>query len=166
RETAEVVARELGELPPGTRLLIGFDRPVVEALVPPAVNLDAPEVVDEVHEQQDEADLLDGVEADPRVASAAGNSVGPGDTAASAAGAAAIGSAIEALRRKGFGRLLVDVSSGRAVAFDDIDPATLKDRSILQVVVDRVQLNGEDIRQRLTDSIETAYLEGGGAAWA
>src|SRR5438874_1247303 len=85
RETAEVVARELGELPPGTRLLIGFDRPVVEALVPPAVNLDAPEVVDEVHEQQDEADLLDGVEADPRVASAAGNSVGAGDTAASAA---------------------------------------------------------------------------------
>jgi excinuclease ABC subunit A len=34
------------------------------------------------------------------------------------------------------------------------------------VVVDRVQLNGEDLRQRLTDSIETAYLEGGGAAWA
>jgi excinuclease ABC subunit A len=29
-----------------------------------------------------------------------------------------------------------------------------------------VQLSGEDLRQRLTDSIETAYLEGGGAAWA
>ena len=27
-------------------------------------------------------------------------------------------------------------------------------------------LSGEDLRQRLTDSIETAYLEGGGAAWA
>jgi excinuclease ABC subunit A len=37
---------------------------------------------------------------------------------------------------------------------------------MLQVVVDRVQLNGDDLRQRLTDSIETAYLEGGGAAWA
>jgi excinuclease ABC subunit A len=34
------------------------------------------------------------------------------------------------------------------------------------VVVDRVQLGGDDTRQRLTDSIETAYREGGGAAWA
>src|SRR6266699_399904 len=31
RETAEVVARRLGELPEGTRLLIGFDLPIVEA---------------------------------------------------------------------------------------------------------------------------------------
>ena len=34
------------------------------------------------------------------------------------------------------------------------------------MIVDRLQVTGEDIRQRLTDSIETAYLEGGGAAWA
>ena len=38
-----------------------------------------------------------------------------------------------------------------------------RDRQLLQVVVDRVQLGGEDLRQRLTDSIETSYLEGGGA---
>src|SRR5205814_4456157 len=31
RETAEVVARQLGELPEGTRLLLGFDLPVLEA---------------------------------------------------------------------------------------------------------------------------------------
>ena len=31
RETAEVVARQLGELPAGTRLLLGFDLPIVEA---------------------------------------------------------------------------------------------------------------------------------------
>src|SRR5512145_1081293 len=31
RETAEVVARRLGALPEGTRLLIGFDMPVVDA---------------------------------------------------------------------------------------------------------------------------------------
>jgi hypothetical protein len=31
RETAEVVARRLGALPEGTRLLIGFDMPVVAA---------------------------------------------------------------------------------------------------------------------------------------
>jgi excinuclease ABC subunit A len=46
---------------------------------------------------------------------------------------------------------------------------------VLQIVVDRVQLGAEPaspgddastaMRQRLTDSIETAYLEGGGAAW-
>src|SRR5712671_4381409 len=30
RETAEVVARQLGELPPGTRLLLGFDLPIVD----------------------------------------------------------------------------------------------------------------------------------------
>ena len=83
-----------------------------------------------------------------------------------APGAAAVAATIETLRRKGFGRLLVDRASGQAVPFDDIAPAALTDRSTLQVVVDRVQLNGEDLRQRLTDSIETAYLEGGGAAWA
>src|ERR687895_849508 len=31
RETAEVVARRLGELPEGTRLLVGFDMPIVTA---------------------------------------------------------------------------------------------------------------------------------------
>src|SRR6059036_2721524 len=31
RETAEVVARQLGQLPVGARLLLGFDLPVVEA---------------------------------------------------------------------------------------------------------------------------------------
>src|SRR5205823_9511963 len=75
----------------------------------------------------------------------------------------AIAETIANLRKKGFARLLVD---GRAIGFDDVAPAQLADRTVLQVVVDRVQLNGEDLRQRLTDSIETAYLEGGGAAWA
>jgi excinuclease ABC subunit A len=80
----------------------------------------------------------------------------------------AIASSIQALRRKGFGRLLVD---GRAIAFADIVPADLGDRSTLQVVVDRIQLDEalsatDELRRRLTDSIETSYLEGGGAAWA
>src|SRR5476649_1394242 len=52
RETAEVVARQLGELPSGTRLLIGFDLPVVDASESIA---DTPEV-DELGEQTDEAD--------------------------------------------------------------------------------------------------------------
>ncbi len=148
RETAEVVARQLGDLPAGTRLLIGFDLPVIDASAPAPVNGDMAEAVDEVHEQEN-GGLLPGL-VDAPIGEVSGT------------GAAAIAATIETLRRKGFGRLLID---GRAVPFDDIDPAGL-DRSMLQVVVDRVQLNGEDLRQRLTDSIETAYLEGGGAAWA
>src|ERR1700720_31958 len=49
RETAEVVARQLGELPPGTRLLLGFDLPVVDVSVS---NAEAPEV-DEMVERDE-----------------------------------------------------------------------------------------------------------------
>ncbi len=48
---------------------------------------------------------------------------------------------------------------------EDVDPATLRDRPILQVIVDRLKVES-DIRARLTDSVETAYAEGGGAAFA
>src|SRR5512134_901139 len=47
RETAEVVARRLGLLPAGTRLLIGYDMPVValpDAI--PAADLDEGETLD------------------------------------------------------------------------------------------------------------------------
>jgi excinuclease ABC subunit A len=156
RETAEVVARQLGELPGGTRLLLGFDLPVVET----TATTDAREV-DELAEIAEETESTDGRDS----------ATGRGPEAAPAAGppAAAVTATIENLRKKGFARLLVD---GRAVALDDVNPASLADRSVLRVVVDRVQLDGpggqadEGQRQRLTDSIETAYLEGGGAAWA
>ena len=69
---------------------------------------------------------------------------------------------LAALRRKGFGRLYVD---GETVSLEDVDSATLKDRPLLQVIVDRLKVDG-DLRTRLTDSIETAYTEGGGAAFA
>jgi excinuclease ABC subunit A len=142
RETAEVVARRLSELTAGTRLLLGFDLPVVEATTSTA----ATEDVDELSEQAD--DLL------PMPADAPAPQ-------ASAPGAAAVAATIESLRRKGFARLLID---GQAVPFDDVEPAAVG--GTLRVVVDRLQLNGDDLRQRLTDSIETSYLEGGGAAWA
>jgi excinuclease ABC subunit A len=151
RETAEVVARQLGQLAPGTRLLLGFDLPVVEAapLTGDAAEVDElSEVVDENGESASEAPT--GPPSARR---------GSSDNSARA-----IAETIEALRRKGFGRLLVD---GRAVAFDDVEAADLAGRTLLQVVVDRVQISGSDEdRQRLTDSIETAYREGGGAAWA
>src|SRR5437588_12850586 len=56
RETAEVVARERGPLPAGTRLLIGFDLPVVDTTAGPS---DATEV-DELAEVVDGEDGQDG----------------------------------------------------------------------------------------------------------
>jgi excinuclease ABC subunit A len=142
RETAEVVARQLGELPAGTRLLLGFDLTVVETTSAADTR---------------EVDELAEITEEPGVSAAGEPSANGGPSAA------AISATIEGLRRKGFARLLID---GRAVAFDDIPSAALAGRSTLQVVVDRVQLEGPGDAQRLTDSIETAYLEGGGAAWA
>jgi excinuclease ABC subunit A len=137
RETAEVVATELLARPEGTRLLIGFDLPVVA---------------------MSEADDADGA---PAAEEADGADVE--ERATRRVGAdASLRATLDALRRKGFGRVLVD---GQAVALEDVDAARLRDRSALQVVVDRVKVEG-DILARLTDSIEMAYREGGGAAWA
>jgi excinuclease ABC subunit A len=158
RETAEVVAAELAKLTAGTRLLIGFDLPVIET------SANAQEV-DELHEvvgeQSEDAGsaTADGARAAEREPSSEASQNGDRTHGAAAA-------AIETLRRKGFRRLLVD---DRAVTIDDLDPATmaaLSSKPMLQVVVDRLALEGDELRQRLTDSIETAYLEGGGAAWA
>ena len=73
-----------------------------------------------------------------------------------------IAESLNALRRRGFGRLLV---GGQAVPFEEINPASLRGQTTLEVVVDRVRIEG-DLRSRLTDSIETSYQEGGGAAFA
>jgi excinuclease ABC subunit A len=132
RETAEVVAKRLGELPEGTRLLIGFEIPVV------SIDASAPSSSDEIGEDESE------------------------DLEPAKNGVDGISETIDGLRRRGFGRLLVD---GKAVAFDDLDRAALANRTTLEVVVDRVRIEG-DLRTRLTDSIETSYREGGGAAFA
>jgi excinuclease ABC subunit A len=145
RETAEVVAKQLGSLPDGTRLLIGFDLPIIEVTTP-----SVDQAVDEVAEQPDTEDGANG-------SNGSRNSSGSGSTPA------AVEATIDALKRKGFQRLLVD---GKAVSFDDVDVAAMSRQQQLQVVVDRVQTGTDDIRQRLTDSIETSYLEGGGSAWA
>jgi excinuclease ABC subunit A len=140
RETAEVVARRLGELPGGTRLLVGFDLPLVAIPTEPSRALDA-----------DGDEEVEGREG-----------TGNGAPVGRPARAAAVREAVESLRRRGYGRLLV---GRQAVAFDEIDPAALADATTLQVIVDRVRLDG-DVRARLTDSIETSYREGGGAAFA
>jgi excinuclease ABC subunit A len=142
RETAEVVAKRLAALPAGTRLLIGFDMPVVTA---------APMAATE--QEPDDEDALDAADADTDAAvpqPVLPDLVDP------------VAETIATLRRKGFGRLYVDDA---AVSLEDVDTAALRDRSLLQVIVDRVKVDA-DVRARLTDSIETAYQEGGGAAFA
>jgi excinuclease ABC subunit A len=153
RETAEVVARRLGDLPVGTRLLIGFEIPFVA--LPPNGS------------KSGEADSVD--ELDP---ADEGESRGPSRPVSNA-----VAETLEALRRRGFGRLLLHdpapsegngstgATPARVVAFEDTDPALIRDRATLQVVVDRLRIEG-DLRSRLTDSIETSYREGGGAAFA
>jgi excinuclease ABC subunit A len=150
RETAEVVARRLAALPEGTRLFIGFDMPIVSmASVAPA----------------DESGLEEVEEPFDNGAANGGRANGGG-------AAEAVRAAFESLRKKGFGRVLVD---GRAVALEEVDPAALKDRAGLQIIVDRIRIEhpperdsgpSDELRTRLTDSIEVAYLEGGGAAFA
>lgn len=138
RETAEVVTTRLLALPEGTRLLLGFDLPVMA-----------------IADRSEFADESDG--SDPDLLSAA-----PSAALSTEARSSAPAVALDNLRRKGFGRLLI---GDQAVAFEDIDAKTLKSISTLRVVVDRIKV-AADSRTRITDSIETAYAEGGGAAWA
>jgi excinuclease ABC subunit A len=142
RETAEIVAKRLADLPEGTRVMIGFQIPVVA--IPPAAVKDAAADTDAID------DLLEGEEqlTQPNPESRIPNP--------------AIEETLNTLQRRGYGRLLVD---GRAVALDDIDRVALTDNTTLDVIVDRLRIEG-DLRSRLTDSIETSYREGGGAAFA
>jgi excinuclease ABC subunit A len=142
RETAEIVAGRLADLPFDTRVMIGFQIPVVS--MPASAPKDASADTDVVDE------LLEGVEAEVARPARNGN------------GFDAIAETLATLQRRGYGRVLVD---GRAVTFDEVDRAALNDRTTLDVIVDRLRIDG-DLRSRLTDSIETSYREGGGAAFA
>ncbi|HEY8551017.1 MAG TPA: excinuclease ABC subunit UvrA [Vicinamibacterales bacterium] len=143
RETAEAVAERLGKLPEGTRLLLGFTMPIVRG--PALLDADREPIDDE-----------EGAPTPDDVVPPAGRRAEPADVVATT---------LDTLRRKGFARLLID---GRAVNLDEVNPADLAEATSLEVVVDRVRIDGEgdELRARLTDSIETAYLEGGGAAFA
>jgi len=142
RETAEIVARRLADLAVGTRVMIGFQIPVVS--IPPVVAKEAAADTDAVDDLFEGEEPLNGATPESRIPH-------PG-----------VEETLNTLQRRGYGRLLVD---GRAVAFDEIERASLKDRTTLDVIVDRVRIEG-DLRSRLTDSIETSYREGGGAAFA
>jgi excinuclease ABC subunit A len=140
RDTAEIVARHLGALPEGTRLLIGFDMPV----------MDPGGVHESTDAEPDDEDSEQGLGIRDLGLGAANPSP------------ASLTFTINELRRKGFHRLYVN---GRTVTIDDIAPAELRDQSTLKVIIDRIKLEG-DMRTRLTDSIEMAYREAGGTAFA
>jgi excinuclease ABC subunit A len=144
-----VVAARLAALPAGTRLLLGFDVAVVA--VSSAIS-QAVEAEEEIEESTDPASGHDHGHATNGVSSANGAS----------SKTAAVSATLDQLRKKGFGRVLVD---GRAVPFDEADIAVLAGQPALAVIVDRIQA-GPEALGRLTDSIETAYQEGGGAAFA
>ncbi len=141
RETAEAVAEQLAQRPQGARLLVGFELPIVRVGRLSRAGRDESQATGD-QGRDDDAPELDLLEPPP-----------PADPVAAA---------IDTLRRKGFARLLVD---GQATGFDEIDPATLADLSTLEVIVDRIKVDAE-VRPRLTDAIEVAYLEGGGQAFA
>ena len=216
RESAEIVARRLAALPEGTRVVIGFEMPVVDA--PGKGALNGADAVDEIGES--DADLNGGNGSN---GSSRGTPSGAGETArngrpsgqargrdaADGADADPVTATLRALRKKGFGRVLI---GDRAVDFDEVEgnarqqaadsgqwsvasgqspveglprrsgerpagvaeaggPSTveslplLSDGGTLRVVVDRV-VAGADQLGRLTDSIEIAYGQGGGAAFA
>ena len=137
RETAEVVANRLLSLPEGTRLLLGFDLPVVQLAEDTEGNGGHGGTEDAEEDSGENKEILD--------QSGSASSV-----------------ALDNLRKKGFGRLLV---GDQAVTLEEVDAAALKKMPVLRVVVDRIKVTA-DARTRITDSVETAYGEGGGAAWA
>ena len=137
RESPDAVAGELLRLPAGTRLLVGFDYPIVRVRL-------TPEAIERESDADDDAQPTNG------------NTLPFTDDP--------VLGAIDTLRRRGFGRLLLD---GRTLTLDEAaaDPDRFRDMSSLSVIVDRLRV-GPDVRSRLTDSIETAFHEGDGAAFA
>jgi excinuclease ABC subunit A len=142
RESPEAVATELLRLPEGTRLLIGFDAPIVAVSASPA----GASGDDEDHAERAEAlaggaPVLDGI--------------APSDP---------VTTLLDTLRRRGFGRLLVE---GRTLTIEEAaaDPSPVRGAPSVAVIVDRVRVAG-DLRTRLTDSMETAFREGDGSAFA
>jgi len=138
RETAEVVARQLSSMPAGTRLLLGFEMPVVNVAGGNGATHDG---VSEDADTFEDADAVNGqlpLSADP------------------------VARMLDGLRRRGFGRLLIN---GQALAFEEVEAGALAGKTALEVVVDRIKVD-EGLLSRLTDSVETSYREGGGAAFA
>jgi excinuclease ABC subunit A len=148
RESPDVVAAELLHLPAETRLLIGFDYPIVSA-----TGLFTPGDADPDGDADEPASDDLPFELGHGRNGANGGTVEDPVTAA-----------LGTLRKRGFGRLLIE---GRVLSIEDatLKAETLRGVTSLAVIVDRLKV-AADVRSRLTDSIETAFREGDGAAFA
>jgi excinuclease ABC subunit A len=135
RESAEVVAQRLAGLPDGTRLLLGFEMPIVSLHVTAAD--------EDAAREDDEEGGTSGrtTKKDARLS---------------------LESTLETLRRRGFTRVLLD---GEMQNLADVPMTSLEGRATLEVIVDRIKV-GPDVVARITDSLEIAYQEGGGSAFA
>ena len=149
RESPDVVADALLALPDGTRLLIGFDYPIVKL---------RPLQLDET------VDAADADETEPAANGAGDLPLEPRSDAPGMAAADPVSGILEMLRRRGFGRLLID---GKTVSLEDAaaSPNGLRDATSLAVIVDRIK-TGAEVRARLIDSVETSFHEGEGSAFA
>jgi excinuclease ABC subunit A len=132
RDSAEVAARRLAALSDGTRLLIGFEMPVVDT----AAILDDGSGHDDT--RVNESERTEHWPTSP------------------------VGKVFDGLHRKGFRRVVV---GGQAMSLEEIDLTVLEEEATIRVVVDRVKIGSENL-SRITDSVETAYLEGGGKSFA
>jgi excinuclease ABC subunit A len=141
RESPEAVATELLRLPEGTRLLIGFDAPIVAVSAPASGASDDEDHAERAEALAGSAPVLEGI--------------APSDP---------VTTLLDTLRRRGFGRLLVE---GRTLTIEEVaaDPGAVRGAPSVAVIVDRVRVTG-DLRTRLTDSMETAFREGDGSAFA
>ncbi|HVW03464.1 MAG TPA: excinuclease ABC subunit UvrA [Vicinamibacterales bacterium] len=142
RESPEAVATELLRLPEGTRLLIGFDAPIVAVSAPVSgASSDDDDHAERAEALAGSAPVLEGI--------------APSDP---------VTTLLDTLRRRGFGRLLVE---GRTLTIEEVaaDPGAVRGAPSVAVIVDRVRVTA-DLRTRLTDSMETAFREGDGSAFA
>src|SRR5262245_2616957 len=157
RESPDAVATSLLALPEGTRLLIGFDYPIVK------LRLSAEERDVEGDEENGSGPGGNLPFERPNGSGAAEYGNGRGASGTNGASEPLV-ETINGLRRRGFGRLLVgDRTIPLEEALASIDE--LRDATSLRVIVDRLRL-APSVRGRLTDSIETAFHEGDGAAFA
>jgi excinuclease ABC subunit A len=147
RESPEAAAAELERLPEGTRLLVGFDAPL--AAVPIVTALPDEETNGAEELPFDEPVTADGVPVPPVVDSA---------------GEDPVVTTLNALRKRGFARLLV---GGKTMTLEEAasEPSLLRGAATVPVIVDRLKVE-PGLRARLTDSLEVAFHEGDGAAFA
>jgi excinuclease ABC subunit A len=146
RETPDVVTARLLELAPDRRIMIGFDYETAttggdrEAVLDSARRDLSPNGGDREDDADSDLDLLPSAPASPDDP---------------------IATILVTLRKRGFGRLLID---GRTVDIEEANPDALRGLDVLPVIVDRLKVDAAS-RSRITDSIETAYHEGAGAAF-